>query len=87
MAKKWSTTQNVNKKSKGKGFTSIQIPASWPDNKEGFLDASAIETQRLLKNGRLLIPPKILNFIYLCLIGYTLAKLMVLPSLFLLYQL
>eukprot|EP00957_Ditylum_brightwellii_P033597 2546310-Ditylum_brightwellii.AAC.1 len=52
MAKVWSKISSVNKKRKGKGFTSINIPVSWPSDATGFEHADAIENPKTAKEWR-----------------------------------
>eukprot|EP00957_Ditylum_brightwellii_P102580 7818181-Ditylum_brightwellii.AAC.1 len=62
MAKESSKISSVNKKRKGKGFTSIDIPASWPSDIIGFEHVDAIENPKKTKKWRKINVPQEIEF-------------------------
>eukprot|EP00957_Ditylum_brightwellii_P140045 10671039-Ditylum_brightwellii.AAC.1 len=58
MANIWSKISKVNKKSKGKGFTSIQIPASWPTDPSSYENVNLIENSKTAKEWKTIDVPK-----------------------------
>eukprot|EP00957_Ditylum_brightwellii_P001490 116114-Ditylum_brightwellii.AAC.1 len=62
MAIIWSKIKSMNKKSQGKGFTWIQIPAPWPADEESFKDPESIENPKIATEWKTIDVPKDIEF-------------------------
>eukprot|EP00957_Ditylum_brightwellii_P016125 1214065-Ditylum_brightwellii.AAC.1 len=62
MANIWLKISKVNKKSKGKGFTSIQIPVSWPTDPSRYENVNLIENPKTANEWRTIDIPKDIEF-------------------------
>eukprot|EP00957_Ditylum_brightwellii_P000901 72145-Ditylum_brightwellii.AAC.1 len=57
MAGVWSKTQRVNKQCKGRGFTSLQIPESWPMEENDFQMQVGLRILRQAQGTLFMVPP------------------------------